>query len=77
MSYLTAPRKRTTKETDEYHHDSLLKMKLHGDYFVRQKDMPDTDISLSYSWINNAYFRSETEKPTMCRAGTGTSYQIY
>ena len=67
MSYLTAPRKRTTKETDEYHHASLLKMKLHGDYFVRQKEMPDSDIPLSYSWINNAYFRSETES-LLCAA---------
>ena len=61
LSYPKAPKKRNVQDTNEYHLDSLLKMKLHGDYFTRIKALPNIDLELSQSWLNNTYFRFETE----------------
>ena len=62
MSYADGgTRNRNTKETNNYHDNGLREKKLHGDYFTRQNDMPNVDIGLSYTWLNNAYFRFQTE----------------
>ena len=70
MSYSAGLQKnRNVLETREYHNEELLKMKLHGDYFKRQEEVPNVDMCQSYGWLhgNNFQLRYETES-LLCAA---------
>ena len=67
MSYTDGEKSQNVSDTHDYHHKSLLEMKLHGDYFKRQINMPNVDIGLSHSWLKNSYLRYETES-LLCAA---------
>ena len=52
---------RYAQEHGQNHHNGLLQMKLHRDYFKRQLAMPNIAMNLSNLWINNAYLCYKTE----------------
>ena len=67
MSYSAGLNNRNADETREYHNEELLKMKLHGDYFKRQNEVPNIDMGQSYAWLHKFQLRFETES-LLCAA---------
>ena len=67
MMFLEPSSTGTTKVIDEEHKESLLKMKLHGNYFENQANIPNVDTKLSNQWLLIPSIRNETES-LLCAA---------
>ena len=67
LRFLDAPHNAAKDKTDQEHHRSLLEKPLHGNFFIRQAELPTLDKEQSRSWLAHAGLRRETES-LLCAA---------
>lgn len=61
MSYLNNNKYCTTDIIAKEHLKELNNMKLHGQYFVEQTNIPDEELKLSRQWLKHSHLRFETK----------------
>ena len=52
---------KNANKINEDHLQNLRTMKLHGEYFTQQQNIPNVNIKLSNKWLETSYLRPETE----------------
>ena len=61
MKYYVGTKNKSAHDIDKTHQENLHAMKLHGEYFNQQKNIPNVHIELSNEWLEKTYLRYETE----------------
>ena len=57
MKYYVGTKNKSAHDIDKPHKENLHAMKLHGEYFNQQKNIPNVHIELSNEWLEKTYLR--------------------